>query len=63
MAKETVQIVHNGKVVGQFDVNETPTPSATGKSLTVASSRGNQPIDMQVNGKQVICGLNLYIKK
>jgi len=39
-----------------------PTPSASGKSLTVASTHGNQPTAALVNGKPIILGLNAYIK-
>ncbi len=39
-----------------------PRPSATGKTLSVASSRGNQPTEARVDGKPVIIGLNAYIK-
>jgi hypothetical protein len=39
-----------------------PRPSATGKTLTVASSNGNKPTDVQINGKPVIVGINAYIK-
>ena len=39
-----------------------PTPSASGKTLVVASSHGNQPTSAQVNGKPIILGLNAYIK-
>ena len=39
-----------------------PRPSATGKTLTVASTRGNQPTDARIDGKPVIIGLNAYIK-
>ena len=39
-----------------------PRPSATGKTLTVASTRGNQPTEARVDGKPVIIGLNAYIK-
>lgn len=41
---------------------QAPTPSATGKSLTVASTRGNMTTTATVNGKPVIIGLNAYIK-
>lgn len=40
-----------------------PQPSASGKTLVVASSRGNQETTVQVKGKNVIIGLNAYIKK
>ena len=39
-----------------------PTPSASGKTLVVASSHGNQPTSAQVNGKPIILGLNAYIR-
>ena len=39
-----------------------PRPSATGKTLTVASSKGNQPTDATINGKPVIVGVNAYIQ-
>jgi hypothetical protein len=39
-----------------------PRPSATGKTLTVASSKGNKPTEARVNGLPVIVGINAYIK-
>ncbi len=39
-----------------------PTPSASGKTLVVASTHGNQPTAAQVNGKPIIIGLNAYIR-
>ena len=40
-----------------------PTPSASGKTLVVASTHGNTEFpDAKVNGKPVIIGLNAYIK-
>ena len=39
-----------------------PRPSATGKTLTVASSNGNQPTEARVNGLPVVVGVNAYIK-
>ncbi len=41
----------------------TPAPSASGKTLVIASSHGNQPTSAQVQGKPVILGLNAYIKR
>ncbi len=41
---------------------QAPTPSATGKTLVVASSHGNQATTAMVNGKAVIVGLNAYIR-
>ena len=39
-----------------------PRPSATGKTLTVASSNGNKETEASVNGLPVIVGVNAYIK-
>jgi hypothetical protein len=39
-----------------------PRPSATGKTLTVASTKGNQPADARINGLPVVVGVNAYIK-
>ena len=40
-----------------------PTPSVSGKTLVVASSHGNLQTAAQVDGKNVIVGLNAYIRK
>ncbi len=55
--------IKNGKLVVEIDINNPPIPSASGKTLVVASSRGNQPTTATVNGKAVVVGLNAYIKK
>lgn len=39
-----------------------PRPSASGKTLVVATSGGNVVTGAQVNGKNVTIGLNAYIK-
>ena len=41
---------------------EKPTPSSSGKTLVVASSRGNAVTTAIVDGKPVTIGLNAYIK-
>ena len=42
---------------------QTSTPSASGKTLVVASSYGNQVTMALIDGKLVVVGLNAYIKK
>jgi len=37
---------------------KTPTPSASGKTLVVASTRGNQKTGVQINGKDLYVGVN-----
>lgn len=39
-----------------------PTPSKTGKSLTVASSHGNQATTATIDGKPVYVGVNCYVR-
>lgn len=53
--------IKNGILTIEIPVSE-PTPSSTGKTLSVASSHGNQPTAVQVNGKTLIVGLNAYVK-
>lgn len=56
----TAKIVDK-KLIVEIDL-EDPHPSASGKNLVVASTRGNMVSTATVNGKPVIIGLNAYIK-
>jgi len=56
-----VEITGN-KLVITADL-ETPSPSASGKTLVVASSHGNHKTAVTIEGKPVIVGLNAYIPK
>ncbi len=40
---------------------KTPTPSASGKTLVVASTRGNQKTDLRIDGKDLYLGVNAYV--
>lgn len=42
---------------------QTPTPSVSGKTLVVASTRGNVPTTAEVNGKPIVLGVNAYINR
>jgi hypothetical protein len=53
--------IKDNKLYIEIDL-ETPTPSASGKTLVVASTRGNIVTTAKVNDKPVIIGLNAYIK-
>jgi len=53
----------NNKLVITIDVNAKPTPSASGKTLVVASSHGNQQTTVTIDGKLLIVGVNAYIRK
>jgi hypothetical protein len=53
----------NKKLIITIPVNDKPIPSASGKTLVVASSHGNQKTAVTINGKAVIVGVNAYIQK
>jgi hypothetical protein len=58
----------NAKIVGnklviEIPLNSVPVPSATGKTLVVASTHGNKVTEAKVDGKNVVVGLNAYITK
>jgi hypothetical protein len=54
--------IENGKLFIEIDLQE-PTPSASGKTLVVATTHGNVVTDCVINEKPVVIGLNAYIKK
>lgn len=53
--------IEKGELVIRIPMQD-PKPSASGKTLVVASSHGNQQTTAVVNGKPVYVGLNAYIK-
>ena len=53
--------IEGKQLVIRIDLQD-PTPSASGKTLVVATSHGSQATTAVVNGKPVIVGLNAYIK-
>lgn len=64
MAEARVQAVIEGnELVIRLPLNPTPVPSATGKTLVVASSHGNVETEAKVNGQPVIVGVNAYIRR
>ena len=56
----TVEVKGN-KLYIEIDLQE-PTPSASGKTQVVATTRGNVLTTAEVNGKPITIGLNAYIK-
>ena len=54
--------IKNGNLVLTLPM-QNPTPSASGKTLVVATTNGNKTTEVQVNNKSVIIGVNAYIKK
>lgn len=55
--------INNGILTIEIPCNASPQPSASGKTLIVATSGGNQTTTAVVNGRQVIVGLNAYIPR
>jgi hypothetical protein len=53
--------IKDNKLFIEIDLDK-PTPSSSGKTLVVASTRGNKVTTAQIDGKPVIIGLNAYIK-
>lgn len=54
--------IKDGNLVVTISMNE-PRPSASGKTLVVASSGGNVETEVKVNGETVKVGLNAFIRK
>ena len=54
--------IENGKLLISIELQE-PTPSASGKTLVVATTHGNMVTQCVINGKNIVIGLNAYIKK
>lgn len=46
----------------EIDLDESRSPSASGKSIVVASTRGNKPTDLMVDGKPLVIAVNAYVK-
>ena len=53
--------IKDNKLFIEIDLDK-PTPSASGKTLVVASTRGNIVTSAEVDGKPLIVGLNAYTK-
>lgn len=55
--------IEGKELVIRIPMQSPPQPSASGKTLVVASTRGNLKSDVVVDGKQVVIGLNAYIPR
>ena len=53
--------ISKNKLIIEIEL-QPPTPSASGKTLVVATTRGNVVTQAQIDGKPVTIGLNAYIK-
>ena len=54
-AKGTMTIV--------LSMNAQPAPSASGKTLVVASTHGNQTVPAKIGDQNITIGVNAYIKR
>ena len=54
--------IEDGKLIITIELQK-PTPSASGKTLVVATTHGNMSTECMIDGKPVIVGLNAYIRK
>jgi hypothetical protein len=55
--------IEDGELVIRLPLNRPPVPSATGKTLVVASTRGNRRTDALIDGRPVVIGVNAYIAR
>lgn len=54
--------IKDGNLIITIPMQE-PRASASGKTLVVATTSGNVKTGVEVNGQEVILGLNAYIKR
>ena len=59
--KKLTASIEGDCLVIRVPMNSTPTRSASGKTLVVASSHGNKETEVQVQGKPVFVGVNAYV--
>lgn len=55
--------IEGRKLIVTLDLDGSPHPSASGKTLVVASSHGNQATTATIDGKPIIVGVNAYIRR
>lgn len=53
--------ISKNKLIIEIEL-QPPTPSASGKTLVVATTRGNVVTQAKIDGKPITIGLNAYIK-
>lgn len=55
--------IQGNKLMIVMDFDEAGTPSASGKTMVHASTRGNMTTTAMVNGKPLTIGVNAYTKR
>jgi hypothetical protein len=61
--KKLTATIEGEYLVVRVPMNPKPTPSATGKTLVVASSHGNKQTELEIDGKPIFVGVNAYIQR
>lgn len=59
---QVIATVENNQLVIRLPM-QSPAPSASGKTLVVASSHGNIATTATVGGKPITIGVNAYIRR
>ena len=54
--------IEGKELVIRIDLEANPGPSASGKTIVIASTHGNQAAGIEYKGKPVTIGLNAYTK-
>ena len=54
--------IEGNKLVIEIEMESEPRPSASGKTLVVATSHGNMTLPLTVKGKPLTIGLNAFIR-
>jgi hypothetical protein len=55
--------IEGGELVIRLPLNQPPVSSASGKTLVVASTRGNRQSEAVIDGRPVVVGVNAYVAK
>lgn len=50
--------IENGKLIIELPVIDPPVPSKSGKTLVIATTRGNKRVN--IDGQNIIIGVNAY---
>ena len=63
MAMKNVEYKQQGnKLINTVDLEQEHGPSASGKTIIIASTEGNQTVGKNPKGQPVVLGLNIYRK-
>jgi hypothetical protein len=55
--------IEGNELVIRLPMQQPPRPSASGKTLVVATTHGNKTSEVEINGQSVVIGVNAYIYK